>query len=110
MMTRQHYLDSAHVAADLTAAHHQYYGEIVEAAGGWKAFHLPFPIETIRDALATDEHMNNLPLREWDARVSLIPRAAVTALEARGDFLSLGTGVCILKEAARRAVEATPKP
>lgn len=106
MMTRQQYLDTSN-AHD---AHQRYYGEIVEAAGGWKAFRLPFPIEAIRTAIAVDRHMNNLRLHAWDACVPNIPGAAVTALKARGDFLSLGTGVCILKEAARQAVEANPKP
>jgi len=51
---------------------------------------------------STDRVFNDIPLRHWDALVRQLPRAVVAQLKEAGDWLSLGTGVCILKEAARQ--------
>lgn len=87
--------------------HAEYYSDIVDAIGGPSKVDLPFSIARIKAALAAgDEHLNTLPLSMWDGRVSGL-HGASAALKKRGDFLSLGTGVCILKQAARMLAEAT---
>lgn len=87
--------------AEQTALHRRYYAEIIEAMGGWKYVSLPFSEADVAGALeAGDTSLNTLPLRRWDNYVSRLTRAA-PALRERGDGLTLGTGVCILKEAAR---------
>ncbi|MFA5898332.1 MAG: hypothetical protein WC829_04385 [Hyphomicrobium sp.] len=103
MMTRADYLNASR--EEQPAAHRRYYGEIVAALSGPKAIALPFSADEIRLALATgDEHLNTLLLGRWDAYVSQL-RGANAELKKRGDYLTLGTGVCILKEAARQLAE-----
>jgi hypothetical protein len=51
-----------------------------------------------------DEHFNDIPLNRWDALVCLLtPESRL--LEEAGDYLTLGNGVCVLKEAAAQIVE-----
>lgn len=105
MFTRKDYINNS-TEPDAFA---RYYGEIIDAAGGPEAFRasLPRPIEDIRAALdAGDRHLNTIALHAWDGRARPLPAAAVEALRARGDSPSLGSAVCILKEAARRLASA----
>jgi len=100
MMTRADYMKETG-----KAAFHRYYGEIVLAIG-LENIPQPFALDKVRAALARgDDALNSLPLAAWDSHVSLI-RGASKVLKDRGDFLSLGTGVCILKEAARIRAES----
>jgi len=48
---------------------------------------------------------SDLPLREWDALVPFIPAAVVKKMKENGDCLTLATGGCTLKEAARKIKE-----
>lgn len=52
-----------------------------------------------------DEHFNDIRLQAWDCLVSQLGKRTDTLLREKGDWLGLGTGVCILKEAARQLVE-----
>ena len=56
--------------------------------------------------LKADKYLNNIPMRFWDAGVHLLPHSTRVKLEEAGDFLSLSTGVCILKAAARLLVKS----
>ena len=92
MITRKDYMEGR-------ATHHAYYLEVAQEIG-LTARCLPADVETIREKLKTDEHLNNIPLGDWDARVMSLS-GANKALKQRGDWLSLGTGVCILKPYAK---------
>lgn len=48
-----------------------------------------------------DKYFNDIPLKRWDRLVRLLPHQITVALRENGDWLTLGNGVCILKEAAR---------
>ena len=50
-------------------------------------------------------YMNDIPLQRWDDMVKGIPTQIVHKLKETGGWLSLGTGVCILKEAAKQIKE-----
>lgn len=105
MYTRAEYM-SFKTSDEMTANHRRYYGEIADEI----KLRLPAAcIAACALALAWgDQHLNHVPkyrLAWWDSMVPTL-RGASAALRARGDWLSLGTGVCILKEAARRAAEA----
>lgn len=83
------------------ATHSEYYGDVIETMGGAKSISLPVSLDVVQKALASsDKHLNSIPLARWDAAVPKL-RNAKLALGQRGDYLTLGTGVCILKEAAR---------
>ena len=60
--------------------------------------YIPFELESVREALKSDEHLNNLPLRQWDIAAEqmkgLLHRNGITTY-------SLSERVCILKETAR---------
>lgn len=86
---------------DQPAMHRAYYGEIVRECRVRVPADL---VERSRKALANgDSHLNTIPLGLWDGMVSGL--RVSPALKERGDYLSLGTGVCILKEAARLQAE-----
>jgi hypothetical protein len=94
MITRKDYMDGK-------ATFEAYYGEIAEACD--VRFTDERDIARFREALKTDEHMNNIPLGWWDARATGLVQRVQAALKARDDFYSMAVGVCILKTAARKA-------
>jgi hypothetical protein len=100
MITRKQYLDAS--LQDQPAMHRAYYGEIAREC------HVRVPpniVEKSRKALADgDTHLNTIPLRLWDGMVQHL-RGVSAALKERGDYLTLGNGVCVLKEAAKLQVE-----
>lgn len=100
MITRKQYMDASR--EDGPAMHRAYYGEIVREC------RVRIPADLVaqsRKALAEgDEHLNTIPLGLWDGMVSSLS-GVNAALKARGDYLTLGTGVCVLKEAARLQAE-----
>lgn len=53
---------------------------------------------------STDPHLNDIPLRHWDA-LSPGPKAVSEKLLAAGDYSTLAGWVCIYKEAARQIIE-----
>lgn len=96
--TRQDYMNG-----DVT--HEQYYNAIVETAGIEIPPNVSF-ISRCADALAKgDEHLNSIPLREWDERAANQPGLA-RALRAHGDTPTLAGFVCVVKQAAKIAVKA----
>ncbi len=100
MITRKAYLDG-----DATFA--EYYGELVEELG---IKGTPFGAEQLRRALEADEHLNGIPLARWDAwgsSLMLYQGAKLhAAFKARGDFLTQAGLTCLLKEVARRSLDA----
>lgn len=100
MITRKEYLDRT----VLHATHDAYYGEIAAALD---ISFRPSILEKIRESLANDDpHLNRISLGYWDSHAISLDQAAVRKLlEERGDSYSLSSGVCILKAAAKAAVE-----
>jgi hypothetical protein len=94
MITRKAYM------ADSANLHHAYYLEIAMAS---LPLNIPCSVEQVREALASgDEHLNTIPLGKWDAMaLTGDNRRMYKALKERGDFQSLGTGVCVLKAYAK---------
>lgn len=102
MMTREMYMNAPKDEA--WAAHRRFYGQIVKAAG------VKVSVEMMvrsRKALSDgDEHLNSISLAEWYNAATLYRGAISRALKAHGDFYSEAGGVCVMKEAARRQIEA----
>lgn len=100
MITRAEYM------ADSAKLHDAFYLEYATGVGfAWtdKA-----QIERFRVALETDERMNNIPLAWWDARGAHFQKSAAmhrVAREKGAGGVSLSDCVCMLKAAARHAVE-----
>lgn len=98
MMTHKEYMAAS--CENGYSAHRRYYGQFVNDRT------IAFVVQSIgRDALlaSRDEHLNDISLRKWDMLVPIIPLAA--SLEDAGDYLTIGNGVCIAKEAARQYIE-----
>ena len=95
MLTRKIYL-----AHDCT--HREYYGSIVAEIGLEFQYDSPL-LKLARNS--TDEHYNNIPMERIDSMGFMIHPKAKTALESRGDFLSLAGLCCIVKEALRQAID-----
>lgn len=97
--------------------HSEIYGRAIELLGGLDevARFIPFPMETIREKLKSDPHLNNTPMGTWDAASGFVCRGGNCKFIGGGiwtlyrkygiDGASNSEGVCILKEAARRLVE-----
>lgn len=62
---------------------------------------LPVTIERIRQS--TDEHLNDIPLRQWDSRDPIVRSKAV---RAGMRSWSLSDTVCVLKQFARKTAQA----
>lgn len=97
-ITREDYLAGA-------VTHRDYYGSVVAAAHIRFAADSPL-VQRCAAALANgDEHFNTIPLATWDEYAAAAVRSIATALRQHGDVFSLAGGVCVMKEAARQAVE-----
>lgn len=108
-------------------SHDDYYAQFVTPETlrhiGWA-----FDTETLRKALAEDEHLNSVPLQRWDLlavreledrnRGRLNPSGPFTAAipfdrdvaAAAGELVSRATLVCIAKRAAKMLVERSSAP
>ncbi len=92
MFTRQDYLDKK-------CNHRQYYAQFVDAR----------LIAVVSNRigkelrLVKDENLNYIPLARWDEMAKSIRPGA--GLKKAGDYQTLAGQVCILKEAARQAME-----
>lgn len=86
--------------------HRQYYGQFVDRETARRVLIIASPAELAQE-MAQDEHLNGIPLREWDWLVSRPwPSRFKRAFENAGTFFSLADGVCLLKEQARQLAEA----
>jgi hypothetical protein len=108
-MKRSEYLDNYHGGEAGAKLHRAYYGQFVT--------------DKVRDVVlrcigadvikaSTDPDLNDIPLAKWDCMVTcrMMPASVAVALKDAGDSLTLGSGVCILKEAARQIREDEGKP
>ena len=103
MMKHDEYLSSASAASreEAHAAHRRYYGQFVNQR---TIDYVVRAIGSERLLASTDPHFNDIPLLEWDYLVFRLPLAA--SMRDAGDYMTLGNGVCIAKEAARQYVES----
>jgi hypothetical protein len=100
MITRKEYMNAS--LQDQPAMHRAYYGEVVRATNTRVSATL---VTRAQEALAKgDTHLNTIPLAQWDFLVRTL-RGVDAELKKRGDYLTLGTGVCVLKEAAKLQAE-----
>jgi len=97
MITYQEYME------DSANLHHAFYLEIAQECG--INYSKSKDIERIKNALKTDEHLNNIPLREWDSKAESTKRSIDRALRNRGTWYSLAAGVCVHKAAAKEAAK-----
>lgn len=95
----------------------EFYGRVIDHLGGAEAVkpYLPAPLDEIREKLKRDPHLNNIPLRSWDAAAGFsyeTLRNGIRAYKPTGlgfwgllrmhgiTSMSCAQGVSILKEAA----------
>jgi hypothetical protein len=100
-MTRSEYISHAG-DADSAAQHRKYYAQFVTPEV--KAL-VQRSIGVTALCASKDPHLNDILLGRWDALVTRLPHIVVAKLKECGDYLTLGNGVCILKEAARQLIE-----
>lgn len=94
------YSEQFRAIGDGHEAHHRYYLWLVDFIGAGPR-DVPFPLERLREAYATDRYMNNIPLKLWDMQHANIRR------KAHGIPWSNSDTVCVLKAIARHMVEDT---
>jgi hypothetical protein len=94
---RKAYMD----AADSKAAHREYYAWLGSVIGEsyLRAILPERNVEVLRQKLAEDEHLNNIPLGQWDACHEYVFHATKGLPWSRSDT------VCVLKEQARQVAE-----
>lgn len=88
--------------------HRQYYGQFVDQ----RVKNIVVRnIEISRILNSESYYLNDIDLKRWDLIVETkqIPFVVANKLKECGDWLGLGTGVCILKEAARQIKEERAK-
>lgn len=96
MFTRKQYLNGE-------CTHEQYYEQFVTAQIKDLVLRM-FGREELSMAFQRDPHLNNLPLRKWDALAPYVN--CREAMKPCGDFPTLAGQVCILKTAARMAIRS----
>lgn len=96
LITRTEYM------ADSKNLFHAYFLEIAQHAG-MNASSLPVSVDKIREALKTDEHLNNIPLAKWDAcAIGWKKSVAQVNIAKEGHCTSsLSDCVCALKALAK---------
>lgn len=96
LITRAEYM------ADSKNLHQAYFLEIAQHAG-MNASSLPVSIDDIREALKTDEHLNNISLAKWDVRaIGWKKHVAQVNIAKEGRCISsLSDCVCALKALAK---------
>lgn len=82
---------------------HDYMARVIEKLGLENIKpHIPFDLNLVRENLKTDEHLNNLRLKDWDNAANnlsyLFIRKGIT-------IFSVSERVCVLREAARMLCE-----
>ncbi len=92
--TRKQYMDH-------DCSHRDYYGQFVTDAVKARVLRV---VGRERLAESTDEHLNDIPLRVWDALGAVGTTAQWDATE--GDWPSMAGRVCIYKEAAKQLKES----
>lgn len=106
-------LDSKQRFADGTEpTHKEKQTLIIEKLGGLEAIkpYIPFTFDEIKEALATDEHLNNLSMKKWDYAsgfvsdgqyCKMIGTGIVSLYRKHGiNSFSLSDGVSLLKNAS----------
>lgn len=99
--TRQQYLAESYEKG--LEAHRRYFGQFVTPGTISRVVNT---IGADRIRASTDPHMNDIPLKLWDALAPGLPGSSGFA--KAGDYYTLGNGVCLAKEAARQWREANP--
>jgi len=84
--------------------HAEYYAQFVTE--GTKKRVLAF-IDLDRLIASRDEHLNDIPLKQWDQIGAVWP--TTDRMKQAGDFLTMAGSVCINKEAARQIIKETIK-
>ena len=94
MFTRKDYLDKK-------CTHREYYSQFV-TVGVKNAVLREIGKENILDAFKTSEHFSKIPLKTWDtiADYQITSWEISSQMKKAGDYLTLGSAVCIAKEAA----------
>lgn len=100
-MTRQDYMNDR-------VTFTEYYRSVAQTAG--IRINDPNLIARVQRALAKgDEHLNTIPLQDWDIMAQSAYWSLSAAFQKHADFYSLADGVCVMKQAARDAAqEASP--
>lgn len=108
-MNHTEYMKRNSSCKDTYALHREYWGQFVTSY--IKAMVLTrFRLELLQRSLPLDHHLNNIPLAQWDTLTGYPQsRLCQTALKEAGEGVSLSSGVCILKEAAKQIVEESMK-
>lgn len=97
MFTRKDYMDGR-------CDHRRYYAQFVTPAV-FRMVERRFTAERLVRC-SDQSYFNTIPLHQWDMMVPTLERMVDRRLmKELGEGWSLGTGVCILKEAARQIVE-----
>jgi len=105
MFTRSEYMHSD--LSDRSVArglHRRYYAQFVNDRT------ITYVIQSIggnRLLASTDEHLNDIPLKEWD-RLSTTGMPLAAKFTDAGDYATLAGLVCVAKEAARQWLEEVP--
>lgn len=103
-MLRTEYPDRNNTTDDTFGLHRSYYAQFVTPALQ-QAVVSRFGLAELDAALTADKHMNSIPLAQWDRMEPIVRSHCDRAMRAAGDSASLANAVCVLKEAARQAVE-----
>lgn len=105
-MTRKEYMAPFISREEAEQRHRKYYSQFV-TVGVRQLVAFRITVLSLKLPQEKDQtnSFNDIPLARWDALVPMLGPEVDQQLRSCGDWLGLGAGVCILKEAARQLVE-----
>jgi hypothetical protein len=100
-MKRSEYMDNYHGGEEGAKLHRTYYAQFVTDEVRELVLRC---IGADKIITSSNAHFNDIPLAKWDRMVTcrMMPASVSERLKEAGDWFGLGSGVCILKEAAQQ--------
>ena len=107
MISREEYMQTSKV--DRQKAHEEYYEQFSALPFYWIKHYPNWQHIVEKARKSTDEHLNDIPLKEWDNLMPVpIPYNLANLVRSCGDYITKAGWVCIAKCAVLKYIRENP--
>ncbi len=107
MISREEYMEASKV--DGQKAHEEYYEQFSALPFYWIKHYPNWQYIVEKARKSTDEHLNDIPLKEWDNLMPTpIPYSLANLVRSCGDYITDAGWVCIAKCAVLKYIRENP--
>ena len=107
MISREAYMEASKV--DGQKAHEEYYEQFSDLPFYWIKSYTNWQHIVEKARKSTDEHLNDIPLKEWDNLMPTpIPYSLGNLVRSCGDYITKAGWVCIAKCAVLKYIRENP--